>query len=98
MANSGVNVVAVARAPKAAGEAVRFAAAVEPVMIGTWTLNHTDERLPESAEPILTAPASTAETVFGEDNRRRVRDEHFAPGGKYRCKPRLIQLLSAPSD
>jgi hypothetical protein len=83
---NGVNVVAVARAPRDAGEAVRFAAAIEPVTIGTWKLENTDESLPDSAQPIIKAPATAAETVFGEDNRTLVPDEHLAPEGKYRCK------------
>ena len=90
MANNGVKVIAVARAPRDVSEAVRFAAAIEPVTIGTWKLENTDESLPESVQPIIKAPAAMAESVFGEDNRQLVPDEHFAPGGKYRCMSKKL--------
>ncbi|KAK4444610.1 hypothetical protein QBC34DRAFT_474597 [Podospora aff. communis PSN243] len=90
MTTPGVNVVAVARAPKEAGEAARLASAVEPVMMATWSLRETDEKLPESAEPIFSSASPATESVFGRDDRKPVRDVDIAPGGKYRSIVKLM--------
>jgi hypothetical protein len=58
---------------------------ITDTVVPIWELATTSSQVPEKAECFL-AVNGKAESVIDHDERVLVGPEHFAPGGKYRCK------------
>jgi hypothetical protein len=55
-------------------------------VVPIWDLTPTSAKVPERAEAFLATNPGQEAVVGGSDERTLVSPEHFAPGGKYRCK------------
>lgn len=55
-------------------------------VVPIWDLTPTSSKVPERAEAFLAINSGQESVVGGGDERVIVPREHFAPGGKYRCK------------
>lgn len=71
---------------------------VRHTLAATWDLKPTSTKPPPPEESFsLDMKNESSESVVGdEDGRTKVGDEHFAPGGKYRCT--LYTPLKLPVD
>jgi hypothetical protein len=55
-------------------------------VVPIWDLTTTSSKVPEKAEAFLAVNPGQESMVGAGDERVMVPKEHFAPGGKYRCK------------
>ena len=69
---------------------------VRRTLAAVWDLKPTSAIPPSPEESItLDMKNDSGESVIGDDERVKVDDVDFAPGGKYRCKSFLFQHLAS---
>lgn len=70
------------------------------VKVGVWNLNSTEFteiEAPDKTESLFNNPPNSPpvdESVIGADGRKKVNNKDLMPGGKYRCKPFLINQFT----